>query len=329
MIVIIIAVALNFVKTPYFVEKPGAAESINGLVKVKGGHKVNGKFMLVYIYVGQANVYQYLWAKYDRNKYTTLVKEEEIKLPNENEEEYNLRQLDYMKGAQTAATYVAYKKAEKQPKLEKKGILILDVVSSMPGAKVLRSGDIIIGAEGKKVQSIDQMQPLLKGKKPGDVFHVTVKRAGKVKQVSVTIGKFPKNLTGGKTKYGIGITQSNQASVAARPPLSFNIKNIGGPSAGLMMTLEIYDQLTKQDLAKGRKIAGTGTMEIDGSVGPIGGIDEKVVGANASGADVFFAPTADHEAENAKKTAKAIGAHLKIVPVRTFDDAVGYLKRTK
>ncbi|WKB34929.1 hypothetical protein QS257_14115 [Terrilactibacillus sp. S3-3] len=167
LIVIIIIVALNFVKTPYFVEKPGAAESINGLkVKVKG-HKVKGAFMLVYIYVGQANVYQYLWAKYDRNKYTTLVKEEAIKLPNENEEEYNLRQLDYMKGAQRAATYIAYKKAKKHPKLEKKkGILILDVISSMPSAKVLQSGDIIIGAEGKKVRSIDQMAAF-KGKKVG------------------------------------------------------------------------------------------------------------------------------------------------------------------
>ncbi|WKB34928.1 S16 family serine protease [Terrilactibacillus sp. S3-3] len=171
--------------------------------------------------------------------------------------------------------------------------------------------------------------PLLKGKKSGEVFHLTIKRDGKVKQVAVKIGKFPKKLTGGKTKYGIGITQSNQANVIVHPPLSFNIKNIGGPSAGLMMTLEIYDQLTRQDLAKGRQIAGTGTMEMDGSVGPIGGIDEKVVGANASGADIFFAPTADHEAENAEKTAKAIGAHLKIVPVSTFDDAVNYLKRTK
>ncbi|TCP30482.1 PDZ domain-containing protein [Scopulibacillus darangshiensis] len=328
-IILIIAVALNFYKLPYYVEKPGAAESVNGIIKVKDGHKVNGQFMLVYIYVGAANVYQYLWAKYDGNDYTNLLKAQNVKLPDENQKEYALRQQNYMVDAQETATYVAYKAAGKKPKINNKGILILNVISDMPAAKELEEGDIIVGANGKKVETIKDLQPFVKGLKPDDSLSLKIKRDGKVKTVNVDVGKFPGKLTQGKTKYGIGIIQSNERDIEVKPKISFDIKNIGGPSAGLMMTLEIYDQLTNNDLAKGFKIAGTGTIQMDGKVGPIGGIKEKVVGADKSGAQIFFAPTADHEAKDAKEAAKDIGTDMKIVPVSTFDDAVKYLNTLK
>ncbi|MFX3618369.1 MAG: SepM family pheromone-processing serine protease [Sporolactobacillus sp.] len=322
-------IILYFVRLPYFVQTPGEAKSMAGMIKVESGQKIHGKYSLVYIYLGQANVYQYLWARFDGNKYTTLVKEDEIKMPNENDQGYNLRQKNYMTSAQQSASFVAYKEAGKHPQVNEEGVLVLDVMPSMPSAKVLKSGDLIIGVQNHRVATFNQLDSYVKQKKLGDSFDLTIIRKKKVQQVRVTIAQFPKNLAGSGKKDGIGIYQADQMKVAVSPKVNFDIQNIGGPSAGLMMTLDIYDQLKSADLAKGRSIAGTGTIDMTGKVGPIGGIEEKIVGANQSGVSIFFAPVADHEYKTAKKTAKAIGSPMKVVPVKTFRDAVDYLQRTK
>ncbi|MBA1395016.1 PDZ domain-containing protein, partial [Lactobacillus sp. XV13L] len=103
---------------------------------------------------------------------------------------------------------------------------------------------------------------------------------------------------------------------------------------GLMFTLTSYEAFTHQKLARGHKIAGTGTITADGKVGVIGGVDKKVVAADKAGAEVFFAPTdatvvkkSDNNYVVAKKTAKQIGSKMKVVPVGTFGDALSYLKR--
>ncbi|RYL92994.1 PDZ domain-containing protein [Sporolactobacillus sp. THM19-2] len=329
MVLALTLLTLFFIRLPYFVQSPGKAQSMAGMVKVSDAYPVNGNYRLVYIYLGQANIYQYLWAKFDGNKYTTLIREKNIRLPDEDDTAYNLRQKNYMTGAQQSAAYIAYKTAGKHPKLVQQGVLVLDVIPSMPASKVLKSGDVIIGMGNHRITSIKDMNALIGGKKAGDRLALTIVRNKQVKTVSVEIGKFPKRLAEAGKKEGIGIYQSEQAKVDVNPPVKFDIQNIGGPSAGLMMTLEIYDQLTKQDLAAGRDIAGTGTIELDGSVGPIGGISEKIVGADQSGTDIFFAPVAEHEYEAAKKTAKEIGSEMKIVPVKTFEDAVRYLEKTR
>lgn len=324
-IMVLVLAACYMIRLPYFIQSPGKAQSMTQMVKVRGGYPVNGDYSLVYIYLGQANVYEYLWAKMGGNKYTTLVNENAIKLPNEDDKAYNLRQENYMTEAQQSAAYIAYKEAGKKPKLLQQGVLVLDTISAMPNAKVLKSGDLIVGMENHKISSTNEMERLLKKKKLGDHFDLTIIRNKHMEKVNVQMAKFPKSIAGSSKSQGIGIYQSDQFKVDVKPPVRFNITNIGGPSAGLMMTLDIYDQLTRQDLAKGRNIAGTGTIELDGTVGPIGGIADKIVGANKSGVKIFFAPVADHEYDTARETAKAIGSHMKIVPVRTFNDAKNYL----
>jgi PDZ domain-containing protein len=117
------------------------------------------------------------------------------------------------------------------------------------------------------------------------------------------------------------------------PDISLDTNNIGGPSAGLMMTLEIYNQLTEEDYTKGYHVAGTGTIDENGTVGPIGGISQKIVAADKSGAEIFFAPNQNGIAasnyKEAAATAKDIETDMKIVPIDTFDDAVDYLKSLK
>ena len=141
---------------------------------------------------------------------------------------------------------------------------------------------------------------------------------------------------------GIGITLADRTEVSSPIKVSADMEGIGGPSAGLMMTLAIYQQVTGLNLRQGQKIAGTGTMNADGSVGDIGGIDKKVVSSSKAGAKIFFAPNnpvskAEKEYDKNAKTnyqeavaaAKKIKTKMKIVPVRTFDDAVKYLEKNK
>ncbi len=144
-----------------------------------------------------------------------------------------------------------------------------------------------------------------------------------------------------KSRYaGLGITLTDHSKIVTKVPVKIDAGEIGGPSAGLMFTLQIYNQLTKQNLTGGRKISGTGTMDPDGTVGPIGGIDKKVLIASQEGAKVFFAPddpvtkailkVEPHYQNNyaiAKAAAKKIGTKMKIVPVKNLDDALDYLAK--
>jgi Lon-like protease len=114
--------------------------------------------------------------------------------------------------------------------------------------------------------------------------------------------------------------------IMTTPSVELDTKSIGGPSAGLMMALEIYNQLTEEDITKGHKIAGTGTINENGDVGVIGGISQKVVAADKEGIEIFFAPKEGGNYNKAIKTAKEIKSDMKIIPVETFDDAVNYLQ---
>jgi Lon-like protease len=102
--------------------------------------------------------------------------------------------------------------------------------------------------------------------------------------------------------------------------VEFATGKIGGPSGGLMMTLALYDQLTPDDITGGRTVAGTGTIACDGGVGAIGGIEQKVAGAEEAGAEIFLAPAANVPA------ARKVARDIEVVSISTFDEALRYLE---
>ncbi|MGV3487833.1 MAG: SepM family pheromone-processing serine protease [Tuberibacillus sp.] len=330
-LILLIAIAFNVIQVPYFVSKPGTADKLAPMVKVSHGYKEKGTLRLVTIYQGKANLWDYLLAKYDFNPYTQVTKAKYVTYPDESEKEMSLREINYMDTAQQMATYVAYKAAGKKPTIHHQGVLILNVNSKMPAGKVLKAGDVIKEFNGKTIRQISDLQGLLKGLKEGTTVQLTIKRGKTLKEVETQLAVFPKEWLSGDTKHkvGLGILQSDDLSLEVNPPVKFDTQGIGGPSAGLMMSLEIYNQLTPEDLTKGYDICGTGTIDFDGVVGPIGGIKQKVVAADKAGADIFFAPAADHEAKDALKAAKDIHSDIKVVPVKTFDDARNYLQSLK
>lgn len=316
-------VASSFYYLPYYVSKPGMAKELEPIIEVENGYDEEGNFMLTTIRMGKANIYAYAIAKI--SKYQEIYPIEAIRSKNESDEEYNVRQLHMMDGSKTNAIEVAYKKAERPISYEFKGVYVLNIIEDMPADGILKPGDRIIKIDGNRFKSMDKFIDYLNGKKAGDHVSVTYERNEKSKTASIGIAEFPQD----KNKIGIGIGLVDDKEIVVEPEVHIDTEEIGGPSAGLMFTLEIYNQLTKMDLTKGYQIAGTGTISSDGTVGRIGGIEQKVVAADKAGAEIFLAPNEngakDSNYKMAVKTAKDINTNMKIVPINNFDEAVKYL----
>ncbi|MGE6631278.1 SepM family pheromone-processing serine protease [Bacillus sp. NPDC077027] len=326
-VVILVLFALTFIKLPYYVTKPGEATEIAPHIKVDGGYSEKGSFSLMTIKVGPANPYTYVLAKF--NKYDEIVSEDNIKADGESDEDYMKRQLQLMKSSQENAMIAAYTKAGKRVDYTFNGVYASYVMKGMPAYGEIEVGDRIKSVDGQSYESADKMVEYIGSQKVGKTVTFVLDRNGKEKSVKVKLKPFkdePKRI-------GIGVSLFTDRDVKVSPKVKVDIENIGGPSAGLMMSLEIYNQLTKEDETHGYAIAGTGTIDADGTVGPIGGIDQKVVAADKAGKDIFFAPNdkgnQNSDYRNAVKTAKDINSKMKIVPVDTMQDALDYLNKLK
>ncbi|MBF0708333.1 PDZ domain-containing protein [Alkalihalobacillus hwajinpoensis] len=325
-IIIVLVATVTFIDLPYYVTTPGEARVLDEVINVEGGSQDGGEFMLTTVRVGEANLVQYIWAQF--NEYHELIAEDLIKREGESDDEYHQRQLDVMANSQTSATIVAYEAAKKEIKITKNGVLVTGIIEGMPADGKLELGDLIVEVEGKRIEETEQLLDELGSYEESDTVNMTIKRGDQEKQIELGFSKFPKAYGTEDDKVGVGITGPVTAtSIETDPSININTDEIGGPSAGLMFTLEIYNQLTKEDWTKGYDIAGTGTINESGEVGPIGGIKQKIVAADGSGAEIFFAPVAHSNYDDAMEAAEDIDTDMKIVPVETFQDAIDYLKQ--
>jgi PDZ domain-containing protein len=324
---LLLAFLLAFLPIPYYFTQPGDAKELTPIIKVVDGNQAEGSFMLTTVLVDKANAVKYLWAKV--SEYREVYPEEHIRGSDETEEEYQSRQLQLMQSSQHAATIVAYREADKEIEITNKGVFITGIISGMPAAELLEIGDLITGVNGKEIKTAEELVERLKKFQANDKVVLTVVRDSEEENVSIQLKSFPDTLINndGEERAGIGITYPvTYTEIETNPKLKIDTNQIGGPSAGLMFTLEIYNQLTETDWTKGYQIAGTGTMNEKGEVGPIGGIKQKVVAADNAEADLFFAPVSADNYKDAKEAVDDINTEMKIVPVKTFKDALNYLK---
>lgn len=323
--VLLMASALYYL--PYYVSKPGMAKELEPIIEVEGGYEEEGSFMLTTVRMGRANIYAYVIAKL--SKYQEIYPVEDIRAEDESDEEYNIRQLHMMDNSKTAAIEVAYKKAGIPVEYTYKGVYVLRVIPGMPAEGKLMPGDLVFEVDGNAFKSSDEFIKYVSSKKAGDTVKLAYKRNGKTDQAEVAL----KALEDGSNRAAVGIQLVDDKEIVVEPDVRVQSDEIGGPSAGLMFSLEIYNQLTKEDLTKGYEIAGTGTITPEGIVGRIGGIQQKVVAADKAGAEIFFAPfekgAKGSNYEEAMLAADDINTKMKIVPVDTFDDAVSYLEKLK
>jgi Lon-like protease len=326
LIAAIILLASSFYTLPYYVSKPGMAKELAPIIEVENGYEEEGKFMLTTVRMGKANIYSYVIAKV--SKYQEIYSEDIIRGKDETDEEYTTRQLHLMETSKLNAIEVAYRKANLPIDYSYKGVYVLNVFPEMPAEGKLFPGDRIIKADGKSFASSDLFIEYVSTKKIGESLKLTIERNDQTKDIVISIAAYPPQFT---SKKGIGIELVEDKDIIVNPDVKVNTEEIGGPSAGLMFSLEIYNQLTKEDLTKGYEIAGTGTISEDGEVGPIGGIEQKIVAADKAGAEIFFAPNEKGAKDSnylaAVKTAEDINTKMKIIPVDSFDEAVAYLEK--
>nr|WP_295971528.1 SepM family pheromone-processing serine protease [uncultured Bacillus sp.] len=326
-IILAILLALSFYSLPYYVSKPGMAKELEPIIEVDNGYDEEGSFMLTTVRMGRANIYSYAIAKL--NKYYKIYTVEEIRSKDETDEEYNVRQLHLMDASKMAAIEAAYKKAGKSVDYEYVGVYVLNVIPDMPAEGKLKAGDRIFKVDNHEFASSDEFLKYVSKKKAGDVITLTYERTGEINDTELTVAQFQDAKNKGRT--GVGISLVDDKEIITDPEVSIDTEEIGGPSAGFMFSLEIYNQLTKEDLTKGYHIAGTGTISADGMVGRIGGIEQKIIAADKAGADIFLAPNENGDKgsnyQEAVAVAKDIGTDMKIVPIDTFSEAVAYLNK--
>ncbi|MCP8970261.1 SepM family pheromone-processing serine protease [Ectobacillus ponti] len=322
----LVAFGITYIPLPYYITKPGLAEKLSPYVQVEGGEKEKGDFMLVTVSMSRANVISYAVAKL--SKYQEIYQQDQIMQKGESDKEYQFRQTHMMDESQNAAIYNAYTRAGKKVSYENKGVYVVFVSQGMPAEKVFKPGDLLRSVDGKPLQTADEFIAYMKTKKLGDQVAIEYERNKDKKQAAVPLKQLKDQPEG---RAGIGVQIVTDSELQVEPKVKIDAHQIGGPSAGMMFTLEIYNQLTPGDLTKGHEIAGTGTIDEKGTIGPIGGISQKIVAASEAGAEIFFAPNEGGKAgsnyKDAVKTAKDIGTKMKIVPVDTWDDALHYLEK--
>ena len=194
-------------------------------------------------------------------------------------------------------------------------ISVGDVSSSAPAAAVLHTGDLILAINGTNVTGLDQLHNLISAKPAGSTLALSVDRHGQ--KLDLRAKTYSDS---GRTVLGF---HPDLHATFATPDVKIGIdpNSVGGPSAGLAFTLGIIDKLTPGSLSGGRVVAGTGTIDGFGNVGPIGGIQQKIAGATGRGAKVFLAPAG--ECADARKAAPK---SLVIVKVDKLETAVKALQ---
>ncbi|WOV85871.1 SepM family pheromone-processing serine protease [Sporosarcina jeotgali] len=336
MLTVLIALFMLYPLDSY-VSQPGGAYELSPLVKVEQGDEDDaGTFSLMTISVGKATPATYFWSKIsDKMK---LLPANKVRRHGESDQEYNVRQLRLMSDSQFNAIAVAFERAGKPVEIDFAGIYIQQVVEGSASDGKLQAGDRVIGVDGKPLLEPDQFAAYIADQRKGDTIQVEAERDKKKFKTDITLKEIPE----AKGKVGLGIQFLEDRTLKTIPKVNFNTSEIGGPSAGLMFTLEIMNQLKPEDISKGYTVAGTGEMLPGGTVGRIGGIDFKVMAADRDGMEIFFAPDDElpeevkaanpgimSNYEEAAETAKKIGTKMKIVPVKTVDDTLAYLNKLK
>lgn len=192
-----------------------------------------------------------------------------------------------------------------------KQVVVSEVNGAAPATGKLEPGDIVLSVNSTAITESKQISQLIQGEPVGTIFTFSIKRDGKQQDVQVTSAVNPQDK---KTPYvGIGIGVTDEPSFDVK----FNVDGVGGPSAGLMLTMGLIDKLTPEDLAASKIIAGTGTIKPDGTVGPIGGIRQKLAGASATQAQLFLMP-----ASHCKEAAGHVPVGLTVTPVKNLKQAM-------
>jgi PDZ domain-containing protein len=307
---------MAFIKVPYVIISPGEATALDrDIVSISGARTFRQRGELLYLTVrlsnSDPNVWRWLFAELDDD--VSVEKREDI-IGCASYADNGRLQDELMRQSQDIAKEVSLRRLGYDVPEAGTRVIISDVLCDGPSDGTLRPGDGITAVDGTPVSTAEEVGPLVQAHQPGDRLRLSLDRDGKARDVTVRLGQ--RDGTG-----FLGIVSRTLHDWQFPVEVKIDTQRVSGPSAGLAFALVIIDDLTPGALTGGSKVAVTGSIEADGSVGPVGGVAQKAVAAREHGASLMLVPVG--EAAEAREHA----GDMKVVAVRTLDDALRALDR--
>jgi PDZ domain-containing protein len=305
---------LRFIPSGQVVIAPGITGNLEKMVRVKDGRKPGpGRMLMVAIDIGTASEFQYLT---ERFRPTEAFQPAQAVLGGLNMNQYVQFNDALMQESQWSAKIAGERLAGLDAYIKTlPGAVVLGLLSKSSAHGKLRPGDIITRIGPYVVRHYTDVRNIMHHFKVGQTVNLTVNANGKTKVVTVKTSHIK-----GDPDPAIGIYVAPWQKPVIPRPVTIKAGQIGGPSAGMMFALEIYDQITGKNLSHGHIVAGTGEILPNGSVEEIGGVQQKVVTVYRAGARVFVVPRGNYQA--AESMARKMGYHMQIFPVTNIHEAL-------
>ena len=314
LLVLLIVFLLFTIELPFAIYTPGGAVNLNDRIEVEGKENVKGSFNMAYVSMVKGSIPFLLISKIIPD-WDIVTKEEET-LEGESMKELLEREKLYLQESIDTATINAYKNAQKELNITNINNLVSYI--SEEANTNLKIGDNIISVNDMSIKSLNDLKNIVSTLKENTKVNLKIKRDNKEKEAYAYTYKTSDGLK-------IGISILNTYDYEVNPKVKITSKaSEAGSSGGLMMSLTIYNQLTKEDITHGKKIVGTGTIDIDGNVGIIGGVKYKLIGAVKNKADIFICPEENYK--EAAKIAKDRNYNITIIKAKTFKEVLEKLK---
>lgn len=292
LLAIVILNLLFWIELPYVIYAPGGAINLASRIDTSPNYKAEGKLQMAYVSMVRGSI-PFLLASYVIPNWDIEAKDD-LTLDNETMRDMIKKDKLYLQESINNATISALDLLEKDYKIEKVHNTIVYVAPEASSS--LKLYDEIISVDGQEISSLDEIKKIVGSHQEGDMLDLKVRHNNKEKAIKTKIYNTEDGLKAGisiVTTYDL--ETANDINIASRSSES-------GPSGGLMMALGIYNSLTKDDLTHGKNIVGTGTIDVNGNIGEIGGVKYKLIGAVRKKADIFICPQENYQ--EAKKVAK-------------------------
>jgi PDZ domain-containing protein len=309
----VLSVVLWNVELPYLAWSAGPVSDAADAIAIEGADVFapEGELLMLTVISQDVNVFEAIIAGFDPT--IDLLRKDRVRPPDETDEEYRERVLAQMDDSQNRAITVAL--ASLGFEMVPNDVIVIEIIAELPADGVLEPGDSINMVNGVEIVRASDVPEALDGLAPEENVALGITRDGSEMQVSLELAA--RDDDPDAPIMGIVVRELTE------PPFPVGIEagNVGGPSAGMMHALAIVDTLTPGELTKGNVIAGTGTIEYDGTIGSIGGVRQKVTGAEAAGASVILVPQGNYE-----EALTAERDSIEIVPIATLEEAIAYLE---
>ncbi len=301
----------------YYIITGGGTSNVASRIHVEDQYKAKGSFNISYVTELQGTVITFLlsyvvphWEREsaDLYKYSTTDSMDDIEFRSN---------LD-LDSANSIATYWAYTLANKEVEKTGSNIYVIGLFEEYPNT--LKVGDELLKINDVSYNNIEEYKEYLQTQK--EEVDVTVIRKGKEQTIKTKLYE-----SENQQIMGVGLQRLDSYVTNPKVKIEFEPTE-SGPSGGLIAALEIYNQLTEKDITKGYKIAGTGTIELDGTIGTIGGVEHKLLGAEDSKTDYFLVPSGENY-KDAKKYKKEKNLKIKLIEVKSLEDAIHKLEELK